>query len=76
MDDERSILNRTLLENMDSRPDRQLQLQKTVERLSVVTICYHAVLLINYPIFPRATALNVSKAILTVALTLPAVLIV
>lgn len=40
--------NRDLLESMDRRAKQQLQLQRTVEGLSVVAITYYAVGLFNY----------------------------
>ncbi len=76
VDVERSAQNQKLLESMDRRADLQLRLQKTVEGLSVVAISYYAVSLASYAAYPAATALNISKGMLTAVLTLPVVAVV
>ncbi|MBE1284888.1 MAG: DUF3422 family protein [Rhodobacteraceae bacterium] len=73
VDVERSAQNQALLESMDRRADLQLRLQHTVEGLSVVAISYYAVSLATYLLYPLATALSVSKGMLTAMITLPVV---
>lgn len=76
VDVERSAQNQALLESMDRRADMQLQLQKTVEGLSVVAISYYAVSLASYLLYPLAGAIGLSKGEMTAAVTLPVVLLV
>ncbi len=73
VDVERSAQNQALLESMDRRSDLQLQLQKTVEGLSVVAISYYAVSLVSYVVYPLTEPTGLSKEMLTAALTLPVV---
>jgi uncharacterized membrane-anchored protein len=54
---------------MDKRADLQLRLQRTVEGLSVVAISYYAVGLVLNLLAPLADGGDVSKAILTAAVT-------
>jgi uncharacterized membrane-anchored protein len=76
VDVERSAQNQALLESMDRRADLALRLQHTVEGLSVVAISYYAVSLAAYALFPLAKVLDLSKGMLTAAITLPVVLLV
>jgi uncharacterized membrane-anchored protein len=73
VDVERSAQNQALLESMDKRADLQLRLQRTVEGLSVVAISYYAVSLAGYLLYPVAEATDVSKGMVTAAVTLPVV---
>ncbi len=73
VDVERSAQNQEILASMDKRADLQLRLQRTVEGLSVVAISYYAVSLAGYLLYPAAEALDVSKGVLTAAITLPVV---
>ena len=73
---ERSAQNQELLASMDRRADLQLRLQHTVEGLSVVAISYYAVSLVGYLVYPLATAIGLSKGMLTAAITLPVVALV
>lgn len=75
VDVERSAQNQLLLESMDRRADVQLQLQKTVEGLSVVAISYYALNLVSYTAYPLFSALHVSKGIGTAVLA-PLVVVV
>jgi uncharacterized membrane-anchored protein len=50
-----------------------LRLQATVEGLSVVAISYYAVSLASYALYPLTAALDVSKGMITAAITLPVV---
>lgn len=72
----RSAQNQQLLESMDKRAELQLQLQKTVEGLSVVAISYYAVSLVGYLMYPVADLLGISKGMMTAILTLPVVAVV
>jgi uncharacterized membrane-anchored protein len=72
----RSAQNQALLESMNQRAELQLRLQRTVEGLSVVAISYYAVSLAQYLLYPLAEALNVSRGMLTAAITVPVVLAV
>ncbi|MGP6085687.1 DUF3422 family protein [Antarctobacter jejuensis] len=72
----RSAQNQLLLESMDKRAELQLQLQKTVEGLSVVAISYYAVSLAGYLLYPVAEVLGLSKGTMTAVVTLPVVAIV
>lgn len=76
VDVERSAQNQALLASMDQRADQQLRLQKTVEGLSVVAISYYAVSLAGYLLYPLAGPLDVSKGMITAAVTLPVVALV
>ncbi|MFV1497190.1 DUF3422 domain-containing protein [Phaeobacter sp. JH20_02] len=76
VDVERSAQNQALLESMDRRADMALRLQHTVEGLSVVAISYYAVSLASYALYPLAAVLDLSKGMMTAALTLPVVLLV
>jgi uncharacterized membrane-anchored protein len=76
VDVERSAQNQEILASMDKRADLQLRLQRTVEGLSVVAISYYAVSLAGYLLYPLAEALEISKGMLTAAVTLPVVLAV
>ncbi|MDD9716129.1 DUF3422 domain-containing protein [Dinoroseobacter sp. PD6] len=69
VDVERQTQNQALLESMDRRAALQLRLQKTVEGLSVVAISYYAVNLAIYLIGPLAYTADVSKTVLTAAVT-------
>jgi uncharacterized membrane-anchored protein len=61
---------------MDRRAELQLQLQKTVEGLSVVAISYYAVSLAGYLLYPLADVLGLSRGMLVALVTLPVVLLV
>lgn len=69
VDVERSAQNQKLLESMDRRADTQLQLQRTVEGLSVVAISYYAVNLATYVAYPATEPLGISKGLATAVLT-------
>ena len=69
VDVSRSAQNQALLESMDRRADLQLQLQRTVEGLSVVAISYYALNLVAYMAYPVASALDLSKGMMTAILT-------
>ncbi|MCD9146399.1 DUF3422 family protein [Pseudophaeobacter flagellatus] len=73
VDVERSGQNQALLASMDRRADQALQLQHTVEGLSVVAISYYAVSLAAYLAYPLALALGLSKGMMTAMITLPVV---
>jgi uncharacterized membrane-anchored protein len=72
----RSAQNQILLETMNKRAETQLQLQKTVEGLSVVAISYYAVSLVSYIAYPLTGPLGLSKGMLTALVALPVVLVV
>ncbi|WP_166416157.1 DUF3422 family protein [Cochlodiniinecator piscidefendens] len=74
VDVERSAQNQKVLESMDRRADVQLQLQKTVEGLSVVAISYYAVNLATYALWPIGSTFGLEKYTLTALLT-PAVIL-
>ncbi|MGV6839421.1 MAG: DUF3422 family protein [Planktomarina sp.] len=61
VDVERQGQNQKLLASMDRRADAQLQLQKTVEGLSVVAISYYAINLVLYILGPVPEMLGLSK---------------
>ena len=61
VDVEMSAGNRDLLASMDRRADTQLQLQKTVEGLSVVAISYYAVSLVGYALGPLAEKAGIER---------------
>ncbi|WP_377513076.1 DUF3422 family protein [Octadecabacter sp. R77987] len=69
VDVERSAQSQTLLASMDRRADMQLRLQTTVEGLSVVAISYYGVNLVAYMAYPLASALDLSKGMLTALVT-------
>lgn len=66
---ERQGQNQKLLASMDRRADVQLQLQHTVEGLSVVAISYYAVSLAGYLSYPLAKHYGVSKEMAVAGLT-------
>lgn len=72
----RSAQNQKLLESMDRRAELQLQLQHTVEGLSVVAISYYALSLVGYVLYPLAEVIGVSKGTLTALAAIPVVLVV
>jgi uncharacterized membrane-anchored protein len=76
VDVDRSAQNQSLLEGMNKRADLQLRLQRTVEGLSVVAISYYAVSLAGYLLYPLADVLDVSKGMVTAAVTVPVVALV
>lgn len=76
VDVERSAQNQGLLEGMNRRAELQLQLQRTVEGLSVVAISYYAVSLAGYLLYPLTDLLGVSKGMVTAAVTVPVVALV
>lgn len=69
VDVERQAQNQKLLASMDRRADLQLQLQHTVEGLSVVAISYYAVSLAGYLSYPLAKHFGVSKEMAVAGLT-------
>ncbi len=69
VDVERSAENKALLQSMDRRADLQLQLQKTVEGLSIVAISYYAVNLAGNIALPFAGILGLSGLALKAVLT-------
>ncbi len=69
VDVERSEQNQELLKSMDKRADLQLQLQRTVEGLSVVAISYYAVNLVLYVIGPLEKTFGISKTVLAATAT-------
>jgi len=72
----RAEQNQDILARMDERAAQQLNLQKTVEGLSVVAVSYYAVNLVAYLLAPFAGTLGLSKVLLTGLITLPVVLLV
>lgn len=76
VDVERSANSEKLLESMDKRADAQLNLQKTVEGLSVVAISYYAVSLAGYALAPMGKAAGISKPAIYAAITLPIIAVV
>ena len=76
VDVERSAQNQALLTSMDRRSDQQLQLQRTVEGLSVVAISYYAVSLVAYLLYPIGDVVGLSKGMMTALITLPVVALV
>jgi uncharacterized membrane-anchored protein len=76
VDVERSAQNQALLTSMDHRSDQQLQLQRTVEGLSVVAISYYAVSLVAYLVYPIGGIVGLSKEPMTALITLPVVALV
>lgn len=73
VDVERAAHNQALLQSMDKRADQQLQLQRTVEGLSVVAISYYAVSLVTYLLYPISAASGLSKGNLSALITLPVI---
>ena len=69
VDVERSAQNQKLLESMDRRADQALQLQHTVEGLSVVAVSYYAVSLVAYMAYPVTEYLHLSKGMALALLT-------
>jgi len=68
VDVERQSQSQNLLSSMNRRADAQLQLQKTVEGLSIVAISYYATGLTLYVLAPFSDFIGVSKGILTAAI--------
>ena len=75
VDVERAAQNQALLHSMDARAETQLQLQHTVEGLSVVAISYYALGLLGYLLAPVVEEAGISKVWLMAALT-PVVLVI
>jgi uncharacterized membrane-anchored protein len=69
VDVDRQVQNQALLASMDRRADLQLQLQETVEGLSVVAISYYAVSLAGYVVYPALDPLGISKGLVLAGLT-------
>jgi uncharacterized membrane-anchored protein len=67
VDVERQTQNQELLSSMNRRADVQLQLQRTVEGLSVVAISYYATGLSLYVLTPLSGMMGMSKSVLTAA---------
>ncbi|MBL6849972.1 MAG: DUF3422 domain-containing protein, partial [Planktomarina temperata] len=67
VDVERQTQNQELLSSMNRRADVQLQLQRTVEGLSVVAISYYATGLSLYVLTPLSGVMGMSKSVLTAA---------
>lgn len=76
VDVDRAEQSQQLLISMDRRADAQLQLQKTVEGLSVVAIGYYAVSLAGYAVAPLAKAMGWDKSVVLGVLSVPIVLAV
>ncbi|MBE9635679.1 DUF3422 family protein [Salipiger mangrovisoli] len=72
----RSAQNQEILASLDRRADQQLQLQTTVEGLSVVAISYYAVSLVGYLLYPVADVVGISKGALTALAVIPVALLV
>ncbi|NNM48200.1 DUF3422 family protein [Knoellia koreensis] len=68
VDVERAAQNQSLLHSMDARAETQLQLQHTVEGLSVVAISYYALGLLGYLLAPVVEEAGISKVWLMAAL--------
>lgn len=69
VDVDRQMQNQALLASMDRRANLQLQLQETVEGLSVVAISYYAVGLVGYAIYPFLEPLGISKGLALAGVT-------
>jgi uncharacterized membrane-anchored protein len=69
VDVDRQMQNQALLASMDRRANLQLQLQETVEGLSVVAISYYAVGLVGYVIYPVLQPLGISKGLALACVT-------
>ena len=67
VDVERQTQNQELLSSMNRRANLQLQLQRTVEGLSVVAISYYATGLSLYVLTPLSGVMGMSKSVLTAA---------
>lgn len=65
--------NRDLLESMNRRAELQLQLQHTVEGLSVVAISYYAVGLAGYLIKPLSKAFDIDPNVLIALVAVPVI---
>jgi uncharacterized membrane-anchored protein len=65
VDVERQGQNQELLTSMNRRANLQLQMQKTVEGLSIVAISYYATGLVLYVLAPFSMMFEVPKGILT-----------
>lgn len=70
----RAAQNQDLLRSMDARSETQLQLQHTVEGLSVIAISYYAIGLLSYFLTPIAEDEGISKA-WVLAICVPVVLV-
>jgi len=68
VDVERQTQNQELLSSMNRRADVQLQLQRTVEGLSVVAISYYATGLSLYVLMPLSDMIGVTKGVLTASI--------
>lgn len=73
VDVERSAQNQDLLASMDRRADLQLQLQRTVEGLSVVAISTYMISLAGYMLTPFDNLFGVSKELMIAIITLPVI---
>ncbi|OSP54515.1 DUF3422 family protein [Pseudoruegeria sp. SK021] len=69
VDVERSAQNHQLLEGMNRRAELQLQLQETVEGLSVVAISYYAISISLYVLAPVGSAIGLSKPVIGAMVT-------
>ncbi len=76
VDVDRSAQSQKLLESMDQRANAQLQLQKTVEGLSVVAIGYYAVSLASYLLDPFVKAVGWDKSWVLACASIPILLAV
>jgi uncharacterized membrane-anchored protein len=68
-----STQNQHIMQSMNKRAEMQLQLQETVEGLSVVAISYYAVNLLAYLLAPAASSFGVDKKILLAGLIIPVI---
>ncbi|MEL7183947.1 MAG: DUF3422 domain-containing protein [Pseudomonadota bacterium] len=73
---DRSEQNAQLLKSMDDRAAAQLQLQKTVEGLSVVAISYYALGLVSSLLYPLGARAGISKEMVMALVVLPVVALV
>nr|WP_281358854.1 DUF3422 domain-containing protein [Flexivirga aerilata] len=62
VDVSRTAQNQELLRSLDERGEMQLQLQTTVEGLSVIAISYYAIALLSYVLAPFAEEHGLNKA--------------
>ncbi len=62
VDVSRTAQNQNLLRSLDERSETQLQLQTTVEGLSVIAISYYAIALLSYLLAPFAEDYGFNKA--------------
>lgn len=67
----RAAQNQEILAAMNARAAHQLQLQETVEGLSVVAISYYALNLASYLLYPLAKLAGINKPLLIALLVLP-----